>query len=364
MCTVFTFGPARPWFRQGEPRAGAADEGASLRLLVAHQATRPEESNGRDPSPRGPFRCRPRGRAPHPGRAVAGPMSSSCPFATARPVVRPRRAVHVDLAEYGHAKVRHGLRPWQRSHRLLTVATDATAALLGLAAGLTVRTLVVGQDAALWGSTEAMQVTSVAIGVLWLVLLTRHGAYATRFMGAGTEEYRAVLRAAATLVAVVTFASFTFKLEFSRGVLVVAVPTMVVATTTGRHLLRHRLASARDHGRVPAAGRARGRREGRARAGPPDRRRTPHHRPRGQGRVRHRAVRPGARTRGVLRDPRPRRRGRHPRRGGPGGCGGGRRRQRPQPRRAAAPAARRGRWSSATSTCSSTRASSRSPAPG
>ena len=115
-------------------------------------------------------------------------MSSSSPFATARPVVRSRRSVHVDLAEYGHAKVRHGLRPWQRTHRLHTVATDATAALLGLAAGLTVRTLVVGQDAALWGSTEAMLVTSVAIGVLWLVLLTRHGAYATRLMGAGTEE--------------------------------------------------------------------------------------------------------------------------------------------------------------------------------
>jgi exopolysaccharide biosynthesis polyprenyl glycosylphosphotransferase len=175
-------------------------------------------------------------------------MSSSSPFATARPVVRPRRAVHVDLAEYGHAKVQHGLRPWQRSHRLLTVATDATAALLGLAAGLTVRALVVGQDAALWGSTDAMQATSVAIAALWLVLLTRHGAYATRFVGAGTEEYRAVLRAAATLVAVVTFASFTFKLEFSRGVLVVAVPTMVVVTTGARHLLRHRLASARDHG--------------------------------------------------------------------------------------------------------------------
>jgi exopolysaccharide biosynthesis polyprenyl glycosylphosphotransferase len=175
-------------------------------------------------------------------------MSSSSPFATARPVARSRRSVHVDLAEYGHAKVRHGLRPWQLRHRVLTVVTDASAALVGLVAGLAVRNLVVGKDAELWGSTEAMQATSVAIAALWLLLLTRHGAYATRFIGAGNEEYRAVLRAAATLVAVVTFASFTFKLEFSRGVLFVAVPTMVVATTTARHLLRHRLASARDHG--------------------------------------------------------------------------------------------------------------------
>jgi exopolysaccharide biosynthesis polyprenyl glycosylphosphotransferase len=175
-------------------------------------------------------------------------MSSSSPFATARPVLHPRRAVHVDLAAYGHAKVRHGLRPWQRSHRLLTVATDATAALLGLLAGLTARALVVGADAALWGSTDAMQVTSAAIALLWLFLLMRHGAYATRFMGAGNEEYRSVLRAAATLVAVVAFASFTVKLEFSRGVLLVAVPTTVVATITARYVLRRRLAAARDRG--------------------------------------------------------------------------------------------------------------------
>ena len=175
-------------------------------------------------------------------------MTSTSPFATTRPVARSRRAVHVDLAEYGHAKVRHGLRPWQRRHRVLTVATDTSAALVGLAAGLVVRTVVVGKDAALWGSTQAMQVTVVAIAVLWLLLLARHGAYATRFMGAGSEEYRAVLRAAATLVAVVAFASFTVKLEFSRGVLFIAVPTMVVTTATARHLLRHRLAAARDRG--------------------------------------------------------------------------------------------------------------------
>ena len=125
------------------------------------------------------------------------PDEQQLPFATARPVVRPRRAVHVDLAEYGHAKVRHGLRPWQRTHRLHTVATDATAALLGLAAGLTVRTLVVGQDAALWGSPEATRATSVLIVVLWLLLLTRHGAYARGSSAAATRSTAPSLQAAA-----------------------------------------------------------------------------------------------------------------------------------------------------------------------
>ncbi|WP_345201204.1 sugar transferase [Fodinibacter luteus] len=175
-------------------------------------------------------------------------MTTATPSATARPAAGARRAVHVDLAEYGHARVRHDLRSWQRQHRLLTLVTDAAAAALGLLVGLSVRSLVVGHDAALWGSTDAMEVTSVAIAALWLLLLGQRGAYATRFMGAGTEEYRAVARAAVTLVAVVTFVSFTVKLEFSRGVLFVAVPTMLSATIIGRHLLRRRLAVARDHG--------------------------------------------------------------------------------------------------------------------
>ncbi|HYH74176.1 MAG TPA: sugar transferase [Nocardioides sp.] len=176
-------------------------------------------------------------------------MASTAPLGGLRSAPRPARSAHVDLAVHGHARVRHGLRSWQRDHRILTVMTDAAAAVLGLLAGLAARDLVVGQDASLWGSTDAMRATGVVIALLWLLVLTRHGAYATRFMGAGNEEYRAVLQAAGTLVALLALASFSVKLEFSRGVLLVAVPTTVAATTAARHVLRRRLAAARDHGR-------------------------------------------------------------------------------------------------------------------
>ena len=164
----------------------------------------------------------------------------------ARP--RPRAVAHVDLGVHGHRGVRHALRSWQRRHRLRTVLVDTAAVLLGLSAGLWARDAVLGEDAALWGSPEATRITAAVIALLWLVLLTRHGAYAPQFIGGGNEEYRAVMRAAATLVAVVAFASFAFKLEFSRGVLFVAVPTMLAATVGARHLLRLRLAAARDRG--------------------------------------------------------------------------------------------------------------------
>ncbi|MDF3043984.1 MAG: Undecaprenyl-phosphate galactose phosphotransferase [Ornithinibacter sp.] len=174
-------------------------------------------------------------------------MSSSTE-ALSRAGSRPRAAAHVDLTVHGHAPVHHGLRSWQRRHRLRTLVADTTAALLGLVAGLWARDVVLGEDPSLWGSPEATRATSVVIAVLWLLLLTRSGAYAPQFIGGGNEEYRAVGQAAGTLVAVVAVASFAFKLEFSRGVLLVAVPTMLAATVSARHLLRRRLAAARDRG--------------------------------------------------------------------------------------------------------------------
>ncbi|MGL5865017.1 MAG: sugar transferase [Dermatophilaceae bacterium] len=161
----------------------------------------------------------------------------------------PRRAVaHIDVAAFGHGRVRPGITPWQRTHRSRAMVADALSAVVGLLAGLWCREAVFGEVAELWGSTQVMQVTVMVLAVTWLVVLARHGAYAPRYIGTGPEEYRAVSRAAATLVAGVAIASFALQLEFSRGVLLVAVPAMVLATMAARWLLRRDLAMARDRG--------------------------------------------------------------------------------------------------------------------
>ena len=176
-------------------------------------------------------------------------MSSSTRVASGWPQTRPPGVALVDLAVHGHARVPRVLRSWQRRHLLRTLVVDATGAVLGLLAGVWTRHLVLGAHPDLWGSSDATWATALVIALLWLLLLMHHGAYAPRFVGVGTEEYRAVVRAAGTLVAVVGFASFAFELEFSRGVLLVAVPTMLVATVGARHALRARLAAARARGR-------------------------------------------------------------------------------------------------------------------
>ena len=166
----------------------------------------------------------------------------------ARSWSKPRGVAHIDVASYGHARTGHALATWQRSHRVRTITADATAAVLGVLVGLWCREALLGRNATLWGSAETTRVTVAALAGLWLVLLARHGAYAVRYIGSGPEEDRAVTRAAATLVAVVAVTSFALKLEFSRGVLLLAVPTMVVATIGARWVLRRRLAAARDIG--------------------------------------------------------------------------------------------------------------------
>ncbi|MGL4743782.1 MAG: sugar transferase [Dermatophilaceae bacterium] len=174
---------------------------------------------------------------------------STVPDTRPRGFTSARRAIaHIDVAAFGHGRVRPGVAEWQRRHRTRTMLADAFSAVAGLVAGIWCREAVFGEDAALWGSTDAMQATVLVLAGAWLVVLARHGAYAPRYIGAGPEEYRAVSQGAVTLVAGVAIASFALQLQFSRGVLLVAVPTMVVSTMASRWLLRRHLAVARDRG--------------------------------------------------------------------------------------------------------------------
>jgi exopolysaccharide biosynthesis polyprenyl glycosylphosphotransferase len=170
-----------------------------------------------------------------------GPLTA--PWAAAR------RGRHLDLAEYGHARVKTRRSAWERTHVRWALALDATAAACGVVVGLTARDVLFGSRADLWGPSGVMQMTLVVVAVAWLVMLAWNGAYALRFVGAGNEEYRAITRAAVGATALIGFTSFALQLELSRGVLLFSVPTIVVTTLVGRYALRRRLVRARSMGR-------------------------------------------------------------------------------------------------------------------
>ncbi len=160
----------------------------------------------------------------------------------------PRGVAHIDLATYGHARGHAGLTAWERQHRRETLTVDASAAVVGVVAGLVGRNALIGAHSSLFGTTTVLWTTLLVVAAPWLAILARNGAYANRFVGAGSEEYRAVTRSALGLVALVAFASFALQLEFSRGVLLLSVPTMTVTTVLGRYALRRRLVAHRVTG--------------------------------------------------------------------------------------------------------------------
>ncbi len=84
--------------------------------------------------------------------------------------------------------------------------------------------------------------------VVWLASLASLGAYATRFAAAGSEMYRAIFRAGASLVALAACISFFFHVPFSRLVVAVAVPVMLVLSVTSRRALRRSIAKQRMAG--------------------------------------------------------------------------------------------------------------------
>ncbi len=160
----------------------------------------------------------------------------------------PRGVAHIDLASYGHARATAGLTEWERRHRRATIGVDTAAAVVGVGVGLAGRNLLIGSHRSFFGTTATLWTTLAVVAAAWVVVLAKNGAYANRFVGAGSEEYRAVTRSAVGLVALVAFASFALQLEFSRGVLLLSVPTMTVTTVLGRYALRHRLAAQRSAG--------------------------------------------------------------------------------------------------------------------
>ena len=90
--------------------------------------------------------------------------------------------------------------------------------------------------------------TYLLLVFVWVASLASQGAYATRFAGAGNEMYRAVFRAAGFLVAMSAGISFFFQVPFSRLVVAVAVPVMLVLSTGARRALRQVIARQRAAG--------------------------------------------------------------------------------------------------------------------
>jgi exopolysaccharide biosynthesis polyprenyl glycosylphosphotransferase len=121
---------------------------------------------------------------------------------------------------------------WTISYLRKAAAVDFACAL---AAGL------IAFDVRFGGSSQGDAVylwLSLTLPVLWLLTLGLAGGYDARFIGVGSDEFRRVLNAGISLIAVVAIAAYATKLDVARGYVVVAIPCLTVLGVLARFRLR------------------------------------------------------------------------------------------------------------------------------
>jgi exopolysaccharide biosynthesis polyprenyl glycosylphosphotransferase len=135
---------------------------------------------------------------------------------------------------------------WYRSYAALLVLFDyAGIALASLITIATVRKATAGFQDNL-GVFHLIAYAMLPLG--WLVVLWGQGAYDRRYLGMGTDEFKRVVRAAWTMMAIVSFLALVFKVDVSRvGVAVALVGGMVLVLLL-RYAARRLLYVARGHG--------------------------------------------------------------------------------------------------------------------
>jgi exopolysaccharide biosynthesis polyprenyl glycosylphosphotransferase len=147
-----------------------------------------------------------------------------------------------------------GTKAWTLGYLRRAAVVDCACALVGglLAAGIRFGF----QDhlpAAYLGCT-------CGLPVVWWASVLLAGGYDSRFIGLGSDEFRRIINATVSLIAVVAFLSYSAKLELARGYLVIALPSAGLLDLAGRYALRRRLHRLRLHGactrRVIAVGHA------------------------------------------------------------------------------------------------------------
>jgi exopolysaccharide biosynthesis polyprenyl glycosylphosphotransferase len=103
---------------------------------------------------------------------------------------------------------------WHRAYAIALIFLDLFAALM---ADVTAVATLNQASAGFSRHNALFQV--IVYGLLplgWVVLLWGHGAYDRRYLGVGTDEFKRVMRASLTVVAVVSFLAFAYKRDLSR----------------------------------------------------------------------------------------------------------------------------------------------------
>jgi exopolysaccharide biosynthesis polyprenyl glycosylphosphotransferase len=131
---------------------------------------------------------------------------------------------------------------WTKRYLRQVAIADACC---GLAAGLLAFEVRFGGDTT---GAAAYFWLALSMPVLWLGLLALAGAYDTRFIGVGTDEFRRVVNTGICLTAAVAITAYATKTEVARGWVLISLPSVTAFDLLARYVLRKRLHRKRELG--------------------------------------------------------------------------------------------------------------------
>jgi len=130
---------------------------------------------------------------------------------------------------------------WAKDYLRRVALADLGCAVLGVFVAVQLR----------FGShvTATYVAISLVLPVLWLAALSLAGGYDVRFIGTGSDEFRKVLNAGVGLTAAIAIFSYVFKVELSRGYVLISLPLVTLCDMVARYAMRKRLHRLRATGR-------------------------------------------------------------------------------------------------------------------
>jgi exopolysaccharide biosynthesis polyprenyl glycosylphosphotransferase len=129
---------------------------------------------------------------------------------------------------------------WKRTYIRHVALADFGAAVV---AAVTAAGLRFGSDV-----TGRYLLLTVVLPPLWMISLRVVGGYEMRFLGTGSDEFRRVLNAGATLTSALILVSYSVNTELSRAYLAISMPVLVTLDTLARYRLRKWLHRVRARG--------------------------------------------------------------------------------------------------------------------
>lgn len=132
-----------------------------------------------------------------------------------------------------------------RVYAIRTVTWDAVAIVVAAIIGFVLR-WTIPYDLTI--SDYTYVIFALVVVISWIGVLQLLGAYDTRILGVGSEEFKRVVTASAAVFAAVAIVAFAFKLDLSRGFVLITFVAGVLLLLTDRWLLRAWLRNERRYG--------------------------------------------------------------------------------------------------------------------